>query len=191
MAASLALTQSTGLNCPKTAGVKALYIIPQSDVVTVAAGTSHDIVNLVFATAGAGFGKINFARGQAEVKEAMERSNEVEISFAVPNPTTVQRKELEAIKNMCEMYVVAELYDNETLLFIGWDAKAEDEAFVKFKSLESTSGKAKTDDNLFNFILMAEHSEILRHLTSITGASGGSATTKTAILAELLAATSV
>jgi hypothetical protein len=74
------------------------------------------------------------------------------------------------------------------LLFIGYDEEFGDEAFAAFMSAESTSGRAKADDNLFSFTMMAEQGEFLRVLSEISGAS---ATTVPAIVAELVAATSV
>lgn len=188
MAASLILSAVGGTNCPKTAGVKQLYTIPVGDVASITLGANHDITNIVFSTAGNGFGKLDFKRGECEVTESMERSNEVNVVFAVANPTAGQRKELTQIKNACEQYMVARLYDGDRLLFIGYDAESLDEGFVAFKSFESTSGKAKTDDNLFAMTMMADQGEPLRVLSGISGAT---ATTPTAIVAELIAATSV
>jgi len=189
MAASLGLTAVSGLNCNKRAGVKELYIAPTSDLASIVAGTtSHDVTDVVFETAGAGFGKLGFKRGECEITESMETSNEVTIAFAVPNPNADQRFQLEKIRKNCEMYAVARLYDDERLLFIGYDAITEDEGFVKFNNLESTSGKATSDANLFVMNLMAEQGEMLRVLS---GLSGVSATTTTAIIAELVAATNV
>jgi len=186
MAASLFLNSVEGNNCPKTSGVKQLFTIKTSDITSIALGSDHDITNIVFAVAGAGFGQVNFKRGECEVTEAMERSNEVNVNFAVANPTSTQRKELTAIKNACEQYLVARLYDSDRILFIGYDAESLDEGFAAFKSFESTSGRAKTDDNLFSMTMMADQGEPLRVLSELSGAS---ATTATAIIAELLAAT--
>ena len=188
MAASLSLAAVSGTNCPKTAGVKELYTIPVGDMVSVTLGADHDITDLVFATAGDGFGRINFKRGECDVAEAMEKSNLVTVNFAVANPTSTQRKELTLIKNSCEQYMVARLYDSDRLLFIGYDAESLEEGFVSFASFESTSGRAKADDNLFSMTMTAEQGEPLRVLSGISGAS---ATTVTAIVAELVAATSV
>jgi len=188
MSANLQLLPVAGTNCPKTAGVKELYTIKVEDLPTIALGTDHDITNLVFASAGDGFGKINFKRGECEVTESMERSNEVNVNFAVANPTSTQRKELTEIRNACEQYMVARLYDQDTLLFIGYDEESLEEGFVAFASFESTSGRAKTDDNLFSMTMKAEQGEPLRILSGISGAS---ASTPAAIVAELLAATSV
>ncbi len=189
MAAALSLIATSGVNCPRTGGVKSLRIIPTSGITEiVASATKHSITDLTFATAGAGFGVINFKRGEAELTESMEQFNEVIINFAVPNPTAEQRFDLEKIKKNCESYLVVELYDKETLLFVGWDKIAEEEAFASFKNLESTSGRAKTDSNLFAFNLRAEHSEILRTLSELTSVT---ATTKTAIFAELDSPTNV
>jgi hypothetical protein len=190
MAASLSLAAVAGTNCPKTAGVKELYTIPVGDMVSVTLGSDHDITDLVFAGVGNGFGKLNFKRGECEVTESMERSNEVSVNFAVANPTSTQRKELTAIKNSCEQYMVARLYDGDRLLFIGYDAESLEEGFVAFASFESTSGRAKSDDNLFSMTMTAEQGEPLRVLSGISGATVP-ATTVTAIVAELLAATSV
>jgi hypothetical protein len=188
MAASLSLAAVAGTNCPKTAGVKELYTIPTGAMVSVTLGSDHDITNLVFENAGDGFGKLNFKRGECEVTESMEKSNEVSVNFAVANPTSTQRKELTLIKNACEQYMVARLYDGDRLLFIGYDAESLEEGFVSFGSFESTSGRAKSDDNLFSMTMTAEQGEPLRVLSGISGAS---ATTVTAIVAELKAATSV
>ena len=190
MSANLSLAAVAGTNCPKTAGVKELYTIKVEDMVSVSLGTDHDITNLVFAGAGDGFGKLNFKRGECEVTESMERSNEVSVNFAVANPTSTQRKELTAIRNACEQYMVARLYDGDRLLFVGYDAESLDEGFAAFSSFESTSGRAKTDDNLFSMTMTAEQGEPLRVLSGISGASTP-ATTVTAIVAELVAATSV
>lgn len=189
MAAALGLAAVSGINCNKRAGVKSLYVIPVTDIASITASTTeHSITDVVFTTLGNGFGKINFKRGECEVTESMEQSNEVSISFSVPNPNSAQRFELEKIRKQCEMYCVAELYDDERLLFVGYDAIAEDEGFVKFNNLESTSGKATTDENLFSMNLMAEQGEMVRILSEISGVS---ATTLTAIRAELIAATNV
>ena len=189
MAAALSLIATSGVNCPRTGGVKSIRIIPTSGITEiVASATKHSITDLTFATAGAGFGVLNFKRGEAELTESMEQSNEVIINFAVPNPTAEQRFDLEKIRKNCESYLVVELYDKETLLFVGWDKLAEEEAFASFQSLESTSGRAKTDANLFAFNLRAEHSEILRTLSELSSVS---ATTKTAIFAELDSPTNV
>lgn len=191
MSANLQLLPVAGTNCPKTAGVKELYTIKVEDLPTILLGTNHDITNLVFANAGDGFGKLNFKRGECEVTESMERSNEVNVNFAVANPDATQRKELTAIRNACEQYMVARLYDQDRLLFIGFDEESLEEGFVSFSSFESTSGRAKTDDNLFSMTMTADQGEPLRILSGISGASGGAASTPTAIVAELLAATSV
>ena len=189
MAASIGLSAVAGVNCNKRAGVKTLYVIPTADVSSIVAGTTaHDITDITFASAGAGFGKVNFKRGECEVTESMEVTNEVAVAFSVPNPTKEQRFELEGIRKKCEMYAVARLYDDERLLFIGYDAVAEDEGFLKFNNLESTSGKATSDENLFTMNLMAEQGEMLRVLSELSGVS---ATTTTAIEAELIAATNV
>lgn len=188
MAAALFLTQTSGVNCPKTAGVKELYIAPLGAVTSITAGNNHDVTDMEFDTAGDGFGRIYFKRGECEITEAAENVNEVIINFAVPNPTATQRKELQAIKTTCESLVVARLYDRDELLLIGWDALAEFEAFASFQTFDSTTGRAKTDDALFNFNLRAEHEEILR---PISGLSSVAATTTAAIVTELLAATNV
>ena len=191
MSASLSLTAVGGINCNKRAGVKTLYIIKTADITSITAGTvAHDITNMVFAVVGNGFGKVSFKRGECEVTESMEQNNEVGIAFSVPNPNKEQRFQLEAIRKSCEMYAVARLYDDERLLFVGYDAVAEEEAFAKFNNLESTSGKATSDENLFTMNLMAEQGEMLRVLSGISGASTP-ATTVVAIEAELIAATSV
>lgn len=190
MAANLSLAVSSGTNCPKTGGVKELYTIPVADITTITLGSNHDITDLVFASVGVGFGKLNFKRGECEVTESMERANDVQVNFAVPNPTALQRKELTAIKNSCEQYMVARLYDNDTLLFVGYDEEALDEGFVAFSSFESTSGRAKSDDNLFSMTMSAEQGEPLRILSGVSGAFVP-ASTPTAIVAELIAATSV
>lgn len=189
MAANLSLSAVAGTNCPKTAGVKELYTIPVADIDSIALGSDHDITDIVFATAGTGFGKLNFKRGECEVTETMERSNEVNVNFSVANPTSTQRKELQAIKDSCEQYMVARLYDGDRLLFIGYDAISLEEGFAAFSSAESTSGRAKTDDNLFSFTMQAQQDEFLRVLSGISGATVP-ATTVTAIVAELIAATS-
>ena len=187
--ASIALTAVAGVNCNKRAGVKALYLIKTSEITDIVCGTtSHDITDITFGSVGVGFGKINFKRGECEVTESGERSNTATVNFAVPNPNAAQRFELEAISKQCELYAVAELYDNERLLFVGYDSIGEDESFLSYTSNESTSGKAQEDDNLFSMVLTATQSEILR---VVTGLSGVSATTKTAIIAELVAATNV
>ena len=191
MAANLSLAAVAGSNCPRTAGVKELYTIPVADISSITLGSDHDITNIVFANAGTGFGKINFKRGECEVTEAMEISNQVEVNFAVANPTSTQRKELQAIKDSCEQYMVARLYDGDRLLFIGYDEEFQDEAFAAFMSAESTSGRAKADDNLFSFTMMAEQGEFLRVLSGISGATPSPATTPAEIVAELVAATSV
>jgi hypothetical protein len=189
MPAGLLLTAVAGVNCPKTAGVKRLFTIKTSDVTSITLGSDHDITNIVFAVVGNGFGQVNFKRGECQITEAMEQQNEVIVNFAVPNPTKAQRKELQTIKNACEQYMVAELYEGD-LLFIGYDAVAEDEGFVSFQSSEFDSGRAKTDANLMAFNMRAEQGELLRVLSGISGATVP-ATTKPAIIAELLAATSV
>jgi len=191
MPANLSLQAVAGTNCPKTAGVKELYTIKVEDLPTIELGSDHDITNLVFANAGNGFGQINFKRGECEVTESMERSNEVNVNFSVANPTSTQRKELTAIKNACEQYMVARLYDDDRLLFIGYDEESLEEGFVSFASFESTSGRAKTDDNLFSMTMMADQGEPLRVLSGISGASPSPATTTAEIIAELKAATSV
>lgn len=191
MPANLSLEVVAGTNCPKTAGVKELYTIKVEDLPTITLGTDHDITNLVFAVAGNGFGKINFKRGECEVTEAMERSNAVKVIFSVANPTKTQRKELTEIRNACEQYMVARLYDDNRMLFVGYDEESLEEGFVAFESFASTSGKLKTDDNLFAMTMAAEQGEPLRILSGISGASGGAASTPAAIVAELLAATSV
>ena len=190
MSANLSLAAVAGTNCPKTAGVKELYTIKLEDITSITLGSDHDITDLVFASVGVGFGKINFKRGECEVTESMERSNEVSVNFAVANPTSTQRKSLTEIKNACEQYMVARLYDQDRLLFVGYDAESLDEGFAAFASFESTSGRAKTDDNLFSMTMTAEQGEPLRVLSGISGATIP-AITPTAIVAELLAATSV
>lgn len=186
MAASLFLTAATGVNCDKTAGVRELYVAPKSAIETITYGSDHDITDILFETATEGFGKVNFKRGECEVTENMERFNEVVVNFAVPNPTSTQRKELQAIRDTCEMVLVARLYDSDRLLFIGADEDYGDDAFAAFQVAESTSGRAKTDDNLFSFSIRAEQGEFLRVLS---GLSTVSATTVADIIAELVAAT--
>ena len=190
MAANLILATASGTNCPKTGGVKELYTIPVADMKSVTLGSNHDITNMEFNSAGVGFGKLNFKRGECEVTESMERANDVQVNFAVPNPTALQRKELTAIKNSCEQYMVARLYDGDRLLFIGYDEESLDEGFVSFSSFESTSGRAKADDNLFSMTMSAEQGEPLRVLSGISGATSP-ATTVTEIITELVDATSV
>jgi len=188
MPANLSLAAVAGTNCPKTAGVKELYTIPVGDINSITLGSTHDITNIVFKVAGDGFGKINFKRGECEVTEAMERSNAVKVIFSVANPTKEQRKSLTAIKNSCEQYMVARLYDQDTLLFVGYDEESLDEGFVAFESFASTSGKLKTDDNLFAMTMAAEQGEPLRVVSALTGAT---ATTTTQIVTELVNATTV
>jgi hypothetical protein len=94
MAANLSLAAVAGSNCPRTAGVKELYTIPVADISSITLGTDHDITDIVFASVGVGFGKINFKRGECEVTEAMERSNQVEVNFAVANPTIYTKKRI-------------------------------------------------------------------------------------------------
>ena len=190
MAATLALASVSGLNCPKVGGVKALYVIPASDISSLTFGSDHDVTDIVFGSVGVGFGKIEFKRGECEVTESMERSNQVNVTFAVPNPTSTQRKEMEAIRNNCELNVVAELYDSERFLYIGNDNVYQEEAFARVTTTESTSGKAKEDDNLFAVTMSAEQGEYLRVLSGISGATTP-ATTAAQIRAELIAATSV
>ncbi len=190
MAANLILAAAGGTNCPKTGGVKELYTIPVTDMNSITLGSNHDITNMVFSSVGVGFGKLNFKRGECEVTESMERANDVQVNFAVPNPTALQRKELTAIKNSCEQYMVARLYDGDRLLFIGYDEESLDEGFVSFSSFESTSGRAKADDNLFSMTMSAEQGEPLRVLSGISGATSP-ATTVTEIITELVDATSV
>ena len=186
---SLPLAKAAGLNCKKIGGVKALYAIKSEGISSMVAGTTaHDITDIVFASVGEGFGKVEFKRNQCEVTESMELMNSVNVIFSVPNPNAAQRFQLQAIKDACEQILVAELYDDNRLLVIGWDAKAGFEAFAHQDTTESTSGVAKDDENLFTMTLMAEHQEYLRVLTEISGAT---ATTVPAILAELIAATSV
>jgi hypothetical protein len=86
--------------------------------------------------------------------------------------------------------MVAELYDDDRLLFVGYDAVAEAEGFAAFQSMEFDSGRAKTDANLMAFNMRAEQGELVRVLAGISGATVP-ASTKPAIIAELLAATSV
>ena len=189
MAANLALTKAAGVNCPKTGGVKRLFAIKTDDINTITLGTmAHDVTDLLFATSGKGFGELGFKRGECELTESMERSNTVEVNFSIPNPNAAQRFQLEQIRNACEQYYVAELYDDERLLFIGYDGTYQEEAFVSFTSAESTSGRAKDDDNLFSMTMTAEQGEFLRVLS---GLSSVSATTNAAIIAELIAATNV
>jgi len=188
MPANLSLAALAGTNCPKTAGVNELYTIPVGDVNSITLGSDHDITNIVFKVAGDGFGKLNFKRGECEVTESMERSNEVKVNFAVANPTKEQRKSLNAIRKSCEQYMVARLYDQDLLLFVGYDEESLDEGFVAFESFESTSGRAKTDDNLFSMTMGAEQGEPLRVLSALTGAS---ATTTTQMVTELVNATTV
>lgn len=188
MAASLALAKGANLNCAQTAGVKELYTIPIADVDSLTASNSvHSLTNIVFATAGNGFGKIEFKRGECELTQKMEQQNEVVVNFAVPNPTAEQLFQLEAIRKSCEQYMVARTYDDK-FIFVGWDAISGDEAFARFQTAETTTGRAKTDANLTSFSMMAEQSELCRILTGISGAT---ATTPAAIAAELIAATSV
>lgn len=190
MPANLSLTATAGINCPKTAGVKELFIIPTGDVESITLGSNHDITDIVFDTVGTGFGKINFKRGECEVTEAFERMNEVSVVFSLPNPTALQRKELQAIKGSCELYAVARLYDRDELLFIGYDAIAQEEGFLTNSTSASTTGKLKTDDNFTTPTLVAEQGEYIRVLSGISGATVP-ATTTPAMVAELIAATSV
>ena len=190
MPAGLLLAAVAGINCPKTGGVKRLFTIKTSDVVSITLGSDHDITNIVFLGAGNGFGEVNFKRGECQLTEAMEQQNEVIVNFAVPNPTKAQRKQLNDIRKACEQYMVAELYDDDRLLFVGYDAVAEAEGFAAFQSMDFDSGRAKTDANLMAFNMRAEQGELVRVLSGISGATVP-ATTKPAIIAELLAATSV
>lgn len=190
MAASLALAKGANLNCPQTAGVKELYTIPIADVESLTASNSvHSITNIVFVTGGNGFGKIEFKRGECELTQTFEQQNEVVVNFAVPNPSADQLFQLEAIRKSCEQYMVARTYDDK-FIFVGWDAISGDEAFARFQTAETTTGRAKTDANLTSFSMMAEQAELCRILTGISGATTP-ATTASAIAAELIAATSV
>jgi DNA-binding XRE family transcriptional regulator len=51
------------------------------------------------------------------------------IIIALTNPNASQRKQLNDIKKVCEMQAVVELYDDQRLLYVGWDVEAEFEAF--------------------------------------------------------------
>lgn len=188
MAANLKLDTVSGLNCPRIVSVKELYTIKTSDIASITLGSDHNITDIAFAVSSAGFGRVYFKRGECEITESMEQMNEVNVIFSVSSPTSTQRKELQAIKNACEQYFVARLYDRDELLFIGYDAVVGEEGFVKFSTAEGTSGKAKTDDALYTFTMMAEQGELVRVLS---GLSTVSATTTTAIVTELLAATNV
>lgn len=185
MPANLSLT-GTGLDCPKIAGIKKLFIIPTADISLITLGTDHDITNIEFATSGNGFGALDFKRGEAELTETFERMNEVTVNFALPNPTAAQRKQLQSIKDTCEMYVVAQLYDRNELLFAGYDAVSQEEGFLTHQTAEGTTGRAKDDDPLTSVTLVAEQGEYVRVLSEISGAT---ATTTAEIVAELLAAT--
>lgn len=189
MAASLGLSFVQGTSCNKTAGVKELYSIPVSDLVSITPSTTyHSVTDITFQTAGNGFGRIYFKRGECEVTESFERENEVTVNFAVPNPTKEQRFELEKIRKACEQVMVARLYDRDELLIIGYDAIGGFESFATFQSEESTTGRAKTDDNLTQFNMVALQSELIRTISSLTGAG---ATTTDDMVVELLAATNV
>lgn len=184
---TLPLTKDTALNCKRIAGVKELYLIKTSGIATMVAGTTaHDITDITFANSGEGFGKIEFKRNECEVTENKELMNEVEVNFAIPNPSASARKQLQDIDDACEMIAVARLYDKDTLLVIGYDAKAGFEAFLHQETTESTSGRAKDDENLFSMTLRAEHQEYLRVLSEVDGE-----TTVAGIVAELLAGTNV
>lgn len=185
---TLPLAKVSGLNCNKISGVKSVYLIKTSGIDAFTLGTDHDITDLVFENAGQGFGQVHFKLNEAELTENAEMMNTVELNIAVPNPTKAQRKELQAIKDSCEMYAVVELYDGADLLFVGYDAIVGEEGFLKHGTTESTSGRAKDDENMFSMTLTAEQGEFLRVLSGISGAS---ATTKTEIIAELLDPTSV
>lgn len=189
MPANLSLT-GTGLDCPKIAGIKKLFIIPTADISLITLGADHDITNIVFETAGEGFGTIDFKRGEAEVTETFERMNEVTVNFALPNPTSTQRLALQKIKDTCEMYAVAQLYDRNELLFIGYDAVSEEEGFLTHQTAEGTTGRAKDDDNYTSVTLVAQQGEYVRVLSEISGTTPASETTAE-IVAELLAATNV
>ncbi len=185
---SLPLTKATNLNCNQIAGVKRIWAATTDVITSVTLGTDHDITNLVFATAGTGFGQVNFKMGEAELTENAEMMNTVEVNIAVPFPEAAQRKELQAIKDSCEMYAVVELYKTDELYFVGFDAIVEEEGFLKHGTTEATSGRAKDDDNLFSMTLTAQQGEFVRVLSEISGAT---ATTKAEIIAELLDPTSV
>lgn len=186
MAASLALAKGANLNCPQTAGVKELYVIPVEDVATIVASpTSHAITNIVFETAGDGFGKIEFKRGECEITQAFENQNEVVVNFAVANPSADQLFQIEKIRKKCEMYLVARTYDDK-FLFVGYDAIGAQESFARYQTGEAGTGRAKTDANLTSISLMAEQSEFCRIITELSGVT---ATTAVAIAAELVAAT--
>lgn len=189
MAANLSLTVTAGIDCPKIAGIRKLYFIKTEDIAEIVLGTTaHDITNIVFDTAGEGFGEIGFKRGEAEVTETFERMNEVTVNFSLPSPTKEQRFQLQKIKDACKVYAVAELYDRNELLFIGYDAVAREEGFLTHQTAEYSTGRAKDDDNFMSPTLVAEQGEYVRILSEISGAT---ATTTEAIIAELLAATNV
>lgn len=190
MPAGLLLATATGLNCPKIASVKELYTIKTSDIDSITLGSDHDITNIVFGTAGNGFGKVVFKRGECEMTETASQMNEVNVIFSVPSPTNTQRKQLQAIKDACEQYMVVRLYDGDRFLFVGYDAVVGEEGFVRFNTAASSTGKAKGDAALMTFTMTAEQVELVRGLSGISGATVP-ATTAVAIAAELIAATSV
>jgi hypothetical protein len=187
---SLPLSKQANVNCYRIGGIKRIWLTTTSTINGITLGTDHNITNLVFAAAGVGFAQVNFKMGEAELKESAEMMNNIELTFSVPNPDKTRRKELQAIKDACEMYAVVELFDGDELLFVGYDKIVESEGFLKHGTTQSTSGKVKTDANLFTATLKAEQGEYLRVLTGVSGATVPAAT-KTAIIAELLVPTSV
>jgi hypothetical protein len=187
---SLPLSKQANVNCNRIGGIKSIFLTTTSTINGITLGSNHDITNLVFATAGTGFAQVNFKMGEAELTESAEMMNTVSLNFAIPNPDATRRKELQVIKDACEMYAVVELYDGNELLFVGYDKIVENEGFLKHGTTESTSGRGKTDANLFSATLTAEQGEYVRVLSGISGATVP-ATTKTAIIAELLVPTSV
>jgi len=187
----------TGVSeCPKSGGIRRAWFCEVSDIAAIVAADSA-VTDLTFASAGTGFEQIEFKRNEAEYTENGDdpRVNTVELSISLPNPTGAQRALLEELKSTCKMYAVVELYNEESaitgdnrLMFIGYDTKAKDSAFLTYSGHEATSGRARTDDSMLSLTFTAEQAHLVYELT---GLSGASATTLDDIVTELVDATNV
>lgn len=180
-------------------GVKKLYLAKQEDIISWAASAAnHAYTNIVFASVGVGFEKIEFKPGECELKQAEAKVdsgalvNSVSVEFAEPKLWTTKLKALVDIQNNCKIVGVLELYSDSTnkFLVVGFDEVFTDESFIEVTKADFTSGKKKEDVNGSVITLEGKMGEKCRQLTGISGATTP-ATTVAQIEAELIAATSV
>lgn len=156
-------------------GIRTLYAIPAEEItsMTIGVGSDHDYTAITF-DASIFFEEINFERNQAEFKESDTRgetsvdTNIIEINFNVTRMDKAQRFVIEEMKGHCQMVWVCRLFTDDFMV-AGYDAVFGTDAYVKYGSTEYTSGRARPDANQGVLTFTAEHSELARMWTGLSG----------------------